>query len=73
MLIEHRGFRPEIHPSAYVAATAVICGRVRIGREARVLFGAVLSAEDGEVSIGAQSVVMENALLRGRTWRANQY
>jgi carbonic anhydrase/acetyltransferase-like protein (isoleucine patch superfamily) len=31
-----------------------------------VLFGAVLTAEDGQVSLGARSVVMENAVIRGR-------
>jgi gamma-carbonic anhydrase len=67
MLIEHRGRRPEVHPSAYVAPTAVLCGAVRVGPEARVLFGAVLTAEDGEVTVGAHTVVMEHALVRGRT------
>lgn len=31
MLIEHRGRRPEVDPSAYIAPTAVVCGAVRIG------------------------------------------
>jgi gamma-carbonic anhydrase len=66
VLIEHRGRVPEVHPDAYVAPTAVICGAVRIGPGARVLFGAVLTAEDGRISLGARSVVMENALVRGR-------
>jgi carbonic anhydrase/acetyltransferase-like protein (isoleucine patch superfamily) len=66
MLIEHRGAVPEVDPSAYVAPTAVVCGAVRIGPGARVLFGAVLTAEDGQVSLGARSVVMENAVIRGR-------
>jgi carbonic anhydrase/acetyltransferase-like protein (isoleucine patch superfamily) len=66
MLIEHRGKRPQVHPSAYVAPTAVLCGAVRIGAGARILFGAVLTAEDGEVLVGDRTVVMENALVRGR-------
>jgi UDP-3-O-[3-hydroxymyristoyl] glucosamine N-acyltransferase len=66
MLIEHRGAAPDVHPSAYVAPTAVLCGAVRIGPEARILFGAVLTAEDGEIGVGARCVVMENAVLRGR-------
>lgn len=63
---EHRGLRPTVDPSAYVAPTAVLCGDVRVGPEARVLFGAVLTAEDGFVEVGARCVVMENALVRGR-------
>jgi len=66
MLIEHRGHAPQVHPSAYVAPTAVLCGAVYVGPEARILFGAVLTAEDGEIRVGARSVVMENALVRGR-------
>ncbi len=66
MLVEHRGRRPTVDPSAYVAPTAVLCGDVRVGPDARVLFGAVLTGEDGVVEIGARCVVMENALLRGR-------
>ena len=52
--------------SAYVAPSAVLCGGVVLGERARVLHGAVLSAEDGEVRLGANAVVMENALVRGR-------
>ncbi len=39
---------------------------MRVGPRARVLFGAVLSAEDGRVEVGARSMIMENALVRGR-------
>jgi carbonic anhydrase/acetyltransferase-like protein (isoleucine patch superfamily) len=64
--LEHRGKRPSVDPSAYVAPTAVLCGDVRVGAGARILFGAVVSAEDGFVEIGERCVVMENALVRGR-------
>jgi carbonic anhydrase/acetyltransferase-like protein (isoleucine patch superfamily) len=66
MLIEHRGKTPQIHPSAYVAPTAVVCGAVHVGASARILFGAVLTAEDGEVRVGERTVIMEHALVRGR-------
>jgi gamma-carbonic anhydrase len=66
MLVEHRGNTPKIHPTAYVAPNATVCGDVTIGPDARVLFGAVVTAEDGTVAIGARCVVMENALLRAR-------
>ncbi|WP_425825811.1 gamma carbonic anhydrase family protein [Streptomyces fractus] len=66
MLIEHRGKRPVVPDSAYVAPSAVLCGAVVLGERARVLHGAVLTAEDGEVRTGRDVVVMENALVRGR-------
>ncbi|MBT2472309.1 gamma carbonic anhydrase family protein [Streptomyces sp. ISL-66] len=65
MLIEHEGVSPTVHPSAYVAPTATLCGDVRVGPGCRVLFGAVLTAEGGPVELGANSIVMENAVLRG--------
>jgi carbonic anhydrase/acetyltransferase-like protein (isoleucine patch superfamily) len=66
MLVEHRGKRPTIHESAWVAPTAVICGDVHVGADARVMWNAVVSAEDGRVELGARCVVMEHALVRGR-------
>jgi carbonic anhydrase/acetyltransferase-like protein (isoleucine patch superfamily) len=65
VLIEHRGERPRVHPTAYVAPTAVVCGDVTIGEDTRVLFGAVITAEGGPVAIGARCVIMENAVVRG--------
>lgn len=65
MILEHRGKRPTIHASAYVAPTAVVCGEVSIGEHSRILFGAVVAAEGGPVSIGSHCIVMENAVIRG--------
>ena len=65
MLIEHRGIAPRVAESAYVAPTAVVCGDVEIGDECRIMFGAVLVAEDAPVRVGARTVVMENAVIRG--------
>lgn len=67
MLIEHRSVSPRIDPSAYVAPTAAVSGDVTIGADARILPGAVVTAEDGTVTIGERVVVMEHALVRGRS------
>lgn len=67
MLIEHRGTSPSIDPTAIVASTAVISGGVTIAAGARILHGAVLSAEDGAIHIGENTVIMEHALVRART------
>jgi carbonic anhydrase/acetyltransferase-like protein (isoleucine patch superfamily) len=66
MLIEHEGRRPSIAASAYVAPTAVVCGDVVVGEDARILFGAVLTAEGGPIEVGERCIVMENAVVRGR-------
>ncbi|HET7279384.1 MAG TPA: gamma carbonic anhydrase family protein [Dermatophilaceae bacterium] len=56
-----------IDPTAWVAPTAVVTGDVTIGANSRVLHCAVLNGDLGPVVIGSDVVVMEHALLRGRT------
>ncbi len=65
MLLEHRGRRPNVHHTAYVAPNAVLCGDVTVGEGSRVMFGVVLTAEGGPVEIGENCIVMENAVVRG--------
>ena len=64
MIVEHSGKSPRIHPSAYVAPNAMVCGDVVIGEAARVLFGAQIIAEGGNIEIGEKCIVMENAVVR---------
>src|SRR5215213_795654 len=54
------------HETATVASSAVVTGDVTIGRNSRVLHGAVLDGDLGPVVVGSDVVVMEHALLRGR-------
>ncbi len=56
----------DIDHSAWVAPSAVVTGDVSIGAGSRVLHGAVLNGDLGPIVIGADVVVMEHALLRGR-------
>lgn len=64
MRFEHLGAQPRIHPDAVVAATAVISGDVEIGADCQILHGAVITAEGGPITLGANVIVMENALVR---------
>ena len=64
MLISHQGKSPVIHPTAYVAPNAVVCGEVTIGKNSRILFGAQVIAEGGSIEVGNECIVMENAVLR---------
>lgn len=64
MRFEHLGAQPRIHPDAVVAATAVISGDVEIGADCQILHGAVVTAEGGPITLGANVIVMENALIR---------
>jgi carbonic anhydrase/acetyltransferase-like protein (isoleucine patch superfamily) len=65
MKIRHLDMAPSVHPEAYVAPTAVLSGEVRVGPGSCIMHGAVLAAEGGPVEVGANCVIMENAVLRG--------
>jgi carbonic anhydrase/acetyltransferase-like protein (isoleucine patch superfamily) len=63
MFIEFRGKLPRVHPTAFVAPTAVLIGDVEIGEESSVWFGAVIRGDNGPIRIGARSNVQDNAVI----------
>ncbi len=73
MLIRHLGFTPEVDPTAYIAPTAVLVGRVKVGPRARILFGAVLNAEESRVVVGESVIISENAVLRANAVERDEY
>lgn len=64
MLISSGTKKPNVHASAYIAPSAVVSGDVTIEEGCAVLFGAVVTAEGAPITIGANCVVMENAVLK---------
>ena len=54
---------PQIDPTAWVADSAVIIGRVVLGPGANVWFGAVLRADNEPITIGAGCNIQESAVL----------
>jgi len=70
MLITHRGRTPVVHPTAYVAPNAVVCGDATVSANCRILSGAQVIAEGGSIELGAECIVMENAVLRSNTRHA---
>jgi carbonic anhydrase/acetyltransferase-like protein (isoleucine patch superfamily) len=54
---------PLIDPTAWVADTAVLIGRVVLGAGASVWYGAVLRGDNEPILIGANSNVQEGAVL----------
>jgi len=63
MLIEYRGKRPKIHPSAFIAPTATLIGDVEVGPESSIWFGAVLRGDNGPIRVGARSSIQDNAVV----------
>lgn len=50
---------PTIHPDAWIAPGAVVVGAVRIGPGASVWYGAVLRADEDEISVGAECNIQD--------------
>ncbi|AEG44744.1 gamma carbonic anhydrase family protein [Isoptericola variabilis] len=57
------GHTPEIDPTAWVAPTATLVGRVRVGPHASVFYGAVLRGDMDEITLGEGSNVQDNCVV----------
>ena len=57
------GQRPSVPASAWVAPSADLIGKVHLGEEASVWFGAVIRADNTPIIVGARSNIQEGAML----------
>jgi carbonic anhydrase/acetyltransferase-like protein (isoleucine patch superfamily) len=64
MIFSHQGATPVVHPTAWIAPTATLCGEVVVGPHARIMHGSCVIAEGGRIEIGTQVIVLENATIR---------
>lgn len=64
-ILSFDGRTPRIHPSAFVAPTAVLIGDVEVGEESSIWFGAVLRGDHPEhgIRIGRRSSIQDNVVL----------
>ena len=67
MEFELDGKRPQVHPDAYIAPTAVLIGDVVIEAGASVWFGAVLRGDEAQIKVGEGSNVQDNAVIHCST------
>ena len=63
MFIEYRGKTPKVHPSAFIAPTAVLIGDVEVGQESSIWFGTVLRGDNGPIRIGARTSIQDNSVV----------
>lgn len=63
MLYEFKGFRPVVHPSAFVHPQAAVTGNVVIGRDVYIGPGAAIRADWGEIVIEDGCNVQENCTI----------
>ena len=69
-VLPFNGKAPRIHPSAFLAPTAVIIGDVEIGAESSIWFGAVLRGDDPDhpIVVGPRTSVQDNCVVHVGRW-----
>ncbi|MDX1494573.1 MAG: gamma carbonic anhydrase family protein [Longimicrobiales bacterium] len=70
MIIPFNGKAPTVHPSAFVAPTAVLIGDVTVGEDASIWFGAVLRGDDPDhgIIVGRRTSVQDNCVVHVGRW-----
>lgn len=63
MIVEFKGTLPSVDESAFVAETAVLTGKVSVGKNANIWYGAVLRGDMSDIVIGEDSNVQDNAVV----------
>ncbi len=63
MIIEHKGKKPKIANSAFIAETAVIIGDVTIEEDANIWFGAVLRGDIAPIVIKKGANIQDNTVI----------
>jgi carbonic anhydrase/acetyltransferase-like protein (isoleucine patch superfamily) len=62
-ILPFEGVLPDIDPTAYVAPTATLIGRVRVEADAVVMFGAVLRGDRDRIVLGRGSNLQDNVVV----------
>jgi carbonic anhydrase/acetyltransferase-like protein (isoleucine patch superfamily) len=54
---------PDVHPTAWVAESADVVGRVTLGENANVWYGAVLRGDNDRITVGANTSVQDGCVF----------
>jgi carbonic anhydrase/acetyltransferase-like protein (isoleucine patch superfamily) len=55
--------KPKIHPSAFIAPGAVVCGDVEVHEDASVWYGCVLRGDTNKIVVGRGSNVQDGTII----------
>jgi carbonic anhydrase/acetyltransferase-like protein (isoleucine patch superfamily) len=61
--VAFEGRMPRVHPTAFIAATAVLIGDVAVGEGASVWFHCVLRGDTNHIRIGARSNIQDGTII----------
>ena len=70
LILPFNGKTPKIHPSAFVAPTAILIGDVTVGEDSSIWFGAVLRGDNPNhgIVVGSRSSVQDNCVVHVGDW-----
>jgi carbonic anhydrase/acetyltransferase-like protein (isoleucine patch superfamily) len=70
LLLPFEGKRPRVHPTAFLAPTAVLIGDVRVEAESSIWFGAVLRGDNPEhpIVIGPRTSIQDQCVVHVGDW-----
>lgn len=63
MIRRYKNIRPQVAPSAWIAKTADVIGKVTIAADASVWFGVAIRGDINEIRIGERTNIQDNAVL----------
>ena len=63
MIVTLRGVTPQIDESVFVAETAAVIGKARVGAGSSVWYGAVIRGDGGEIVVGERTSIQDNVTL----------
>ena len=70
-LFPFEGRLPVVHPTAFVAPTAVVIGDVEIGEGASVWYGCVLRGDTNSIRVGPRSNIQDGTIVHVNAGREN--
>ena len=62
-IYEFDGIKPEIGEGTWIAPSAEVIGRVKIGKNCYIGFGAIIRGDFGEIEIGDESAIEEAVVI----------
>ena len=70
LILPFNGKTPRIHPSAFVAPTAVLIGDVTVDKDSSIWFGAVLRGDNPNhgIVVGPRTSVQDNCVVHVGDW-----
>ena len=63
MLHAYLGNQPDIHPTAFIAPSADVIGRVRLAKDSSVWFNAVLRGDVNRIEIGEGTNIQDGSIV----------